>query len=76
MGQRNDPNLRGALAKDGQFHLSMTMSTNRVYQLQASSDLVSWITLTNCTGSASYTPIEFVDPEPPSTHTARFYRMR
>jgi hypothetical protein len=71
-----EPSLRGALAKDGKFHLSLTMSTNRVYQIQASSDLVTWTTLTNSTGSASYKPIEFVDPEAPSTHTARFYRMK
>jgi hypothetical protein len=71
-----EPSLQGALAKDGRFHLSMTMSTNRVYQLQGSSDLVTWTTLTNCTGNASSAPIEFVDPDAPSMRTARFYRMR
>jgi hypothetical protein len=54
----------------------MTMSTNRVYQLQTSTDLVNWTTLTSCTGSGSCTPMEYVDPEGPAPGAARFYRLR
>lgn len=61
---------------DGKFHVSMTMSTNRVYHLESSSDLATWAVLTNCTGSGSCTPIEFVDPAVPAANSARFYRMR
>ena len=71
-----EPSLKGSLALDGKFHVAMTMSTNRVYQLQASGDLVNWTTLTNCTGSGSCEPIEYVDPEAPTAGAARFYRMK
>ena len=71
-----EPSLKGSMRLDGKMHLAMTMSTNRVYQLQASGDLVNWTTLTNCTGSGSCTPIEYVDPEAPTAGAARFYRMK
>ena len=71
-----EPSLKGSLGQDGKFHVSMTMSTNRVYHLQSSSDLATWTVLTNCTGSGSCAPIEYVDPEAPSTGAARFYRMK
>ena len=71
-----EPSLKGSLALDGKFHVAMTMSTNRVYQLQASGDLVNWTTLTNCTGSGSCAPVEYVDPEAPTAGAARFYRMK
>jgi hypothetical protein len=71
-----EPSLKGGMGTGGKFHLTMTMSTNRVYALQASTDLVNWTTLTNCTGSGSCTPIEFVDPEAPPAGSARFYRMK
>ena len=71
-----EPSLKGALAQDGKFHVAMTMSTNRVYQLQASTDLLNWTTLTNCTGSGSCTPVEYVDPEAPTVGSARFFRMK
>jgi len=71
-----EPSLRGALGSDGLFHLNMTMSTNRVYCLESSSDLVHWTSRTNCTGSGSCAAIEFIDPETPLAHAARYYRMR
>ncbi len=71
-----EPSLKGALAPDGKFHLAMTMSTYRVYKLQASADLANWTVLTNCTGSGSCEPIEYVDPEAPASGTARFYRLK
>ncbi len=71
-----EPSLKGSLGLDGKFHVAMTMSTNRVYQLQASTDLVNWTVVTNCTGSGSCTPIEYVDPEAPTAGAARFYRMK
>jgi hypothetical protein len=71
-----EPSLKGSLGQEGKFHVSMTMSTNRVYQLQTSSDLKTWTTLTNCTGSGSCAPVEYVDPETPVPNSARFYRMK
>ncbi len=71
-----EPSLKGSLGADAKFHLSMTMSTNRVYQLQASTDLVTWTTLTNCTGSGSCMPIEYVDQEAPAAAAARFFRLK
>jgi hypothetical protein len=71
-----EPSLKGSLAQDGKMHVAMTMSTNRVYQLQASTNFVDWTVLTNCTGSGSCTPIEYVDPEAPAAGAARFYRMK
>ncbi len=71
-----EPSLKGAFAPDGKFHLAMTMSTNRVYRLETSSDLVNWTTLTNCTGSGSCAPVEYVDPETPAPNAARFYRLK
>jgi hypothetical protein len=54
----------------------MTMSALRPYQLQASTNFVDWTVLTNCTGSGSSEPIEYVDPEAPAAGAARFYRMK
>jgi hypothetical protein len=71
-----EPSLRGSLEPDGKFHVAMTMSTNRVYQLQASTNFVDWTVLTNCTGSGSCEPIEYVDPEAPTAGAARFYRIK
>ena len=71
-----EPSLKGSMEPDGLFHVAMTMSTNRLYYLEASTDLANWTALTNCTGSGSCTPIEYVDPEAPATYAARFYRMR
>jgi hypothetical protein len=71
-----EPSLRGSLGQDSKFHVLMTMSTNRVYQLQASTNLVDWTVVTNCTGSGSCMPVEYVDPELPTAGTARFYRMK
>ncbi|HEY5911216.1 MAG TPA: CRTAC1 family protein [Verrucomicrobiae bacterium] len=71
-----EPNLKGSLGLDGKFHLAMTMSTTRLYQLQTSTDLVNWSVLTNCTGSGSCMPIEYVDSEAPAPGAARFYRLK
>ncbi len=71
-----EPSLKGSLTPDGKFHVAMTMSTNRVYQLQTSADLVNWATITNCTGSGSCEPGEYVDPETPASGAVRFYRLR
>ncbi len=71
-----EPSLRGALAQDGKMHLSMTMSTNVVRHIETSSDLVTWTKLVDCTGTPSGAQVEFVDPDAPSIHGTRFYRMR
>lgn len=71
-----EPSLKGSLAVDGKFHVSMTMSTNRVYQLQTSTNLVDWTVVTNFTGSGSCTPVEYVDPEPPALGASRYYRLK
>ncbi len=71
-----EPSLNSHLGADGRFHVVMTMSTNKVYQLQSSTNLVNWAIMTNCTGSGSCEPIEYVDPEAPATYGARFYRLR
>jgi hypothetical protein len=71
-----EPNLKGSMGQDGKFHVWMTMSTLRSYQLQASTNFVDWTVLTNCTGSGSSEPIEYVDPEAPAAGAARFYRMK
>jgi hypothetical protein len=71
-----EPSLRGVLGQDGKMHLSMTMSTNRVYQLETSSDLVTWRKLADFAGTPSGAAVEFVDPDAPSIQGSRFYRMR
>ncbi|HEY5910047.1 MAG TPA: FG-GAP-like repeat-containing protein [Verrucomicrobiae bacterium] len=71
-----EPSLKGHLGTDGKFHVAMTMSTNRVYQLQATTDFVNWTVLTNCTGSGSCEPIEYVDPAAPAVGSSRYYRMK
>ena len=53
-----EPSLKGSIVQDGKFHVAMTMSTNRVYQPQASADVVAWTVLTYWIGSDSCTPIE------------------
>jgi hypothetical protein len=69
-----EPSLRGAMLPNGAFELIATASTNRVCQLDYSSDLVNWSSLTNFTGQGE-TPVTVTDPDAPS-QTQRFYRMK
>jgi len=71
-----EPSLRGAFGTDGLFHLTMTGNTNKTYQLNASSDMASWTTLTNCVGSGTGASMEFVDPEVPAAHQQRLYYLK
>jgi hypothetical protein len=48
-----EPSLRGAFGPDGLFHVTMTGNTNQTYQLDTSSDLLNWATLTNYAGLRS-----------------------
>jgi len=69
-----EPSLWGALKPNGTFELSVTGSTNRVCQIQTSTNLVHWTALTNFTGQGE-TPVKITDPEAPA-HTQRFYRLK
>jgi len=71
-----EPSLRGAFGTDGLFHLTMTGNTNQTYELDASSDLLNWTTLTNWTGPGPNATVEFVDPAVPAANAQRLYRMK
>ena len=69
-----EPSLRGEMKPGGEFELIVTASTNRGCQLNVSSDLVNWTTLTNFTGTGEV-PVKITDPEAPG-QSQRFYRMK
>ena len=57
--------------ESGFFHLKMTGLDNRNHIIQASTDLVTWVSLT--TNNVTNGELEFTDANPVST-SARFYR--
>jgi hypothetical protein len=67
-----EPSLRGGMKPNGEFELIATASTNRVCQLDYSSDLVNWTSLTNFTGQGE-TPVTVTELP---TQTQRFYRLK
>jgi hypothetical protein len=69
-----EPSLAGAFGADGLFHVTMTGNTNQTYQLDASSDLLTWTTLTNCAGPGPNATIEVVDPA--TGQAQRYYRLK
>jgi uncharacterized repeat protein (TIGR02543 family) len=56
----------------GKFGFSFSGSPGQTYDIDASADLINWLTITNIPGGSG--PIQFVDPSPGSPR--RFYRLR
>ncbi len=67
------PVLRAAMAPDGACVLSLRAEPNRAWQIQASSDLVTWETLTSVTPTA--VAFEYTDPAVAGM-SCRFYRVK
>ena len=55
----------------GQFRFTLTGEDGRSYPIQASTNLVTWIAVTNCLSATGTNP--FTDPAAPN-YSRRFYR--
>ncbi|MEO5802117.1 MAG: S8 family serine peptidase [Verrucomicrobiota bacterium] len=58
----------------GGIEVTANTIVGRTYELQFSTDLITWNIVTTVTATATSTT--FFDPTPPGTQTARFYRLR
>ena len=67
------PALSAAVRADGACELTIKAEPDRGWQIQASSDLLTWQTLTTVT-NASY-QFQFTDPRA-TNYTSRFYRLQ
>jgi hypothetical protein len=73
LGLRSAPAilLAGNHDSNGQFQLQFSAATNLPYAIQASTDLVTWTSISS--GTTSTSPMTFVDPN--ATNHSEFYRV-
>ena len=69
-----EPSLRGTMQPNGEFEVTAMASTNRVCQLDVSTNLLDWTTLTNFSGMGE-TPVKITDAEAPG-QSRRFYQLK
>ena len=65
------PIMSGALRANGSYEVAFTTELDRAYELQASDDLETWVTVTTFTGTGEV--IKMLDLAPLAAQ--RFYRV-